>query len=67
MEEAEGFIKVISDKKTEEILGACIIGPKATELIAVFTLAISNKLKVRQIKETIFAHPTLSESIYEAL
>jgi dihydrolipoamide dehydrogenase len=67
IDETEGFIKVISDKKTEQILGASIIGPKATELIAVFTLAVSVNLKLSQIRQTIFAHPTLSESIHEAL
>jgi dihydrolipoamide dehydrogenase len=67
MDEAEGFIKVVSDTNKQEILGAFIIGPKATELISVFALAISNKLKSQQVKETIFAHPTLSESLHEAL
>ncbi|MBM3250065.1 MAG: dihydrolipoyl dehydrogenase [Candidatus Omnitrophica bacterium] len=67
LDEAEGFIKVLSNKDTDELLGATIIGPKATELIAVLTLAISCRLKAAQLKETIFAHPTLSESIREAL
>jgi len=67
LEETEGFIKVISHKKSDEILGASIIGPGATELIAILTVAISNGLKVSQIRNTIFAHPTLSESIHESL
>lgn len=67
LDEADGFIKIISDKKTGQILGAFIIGPQATELIAVLTLAVSSGLKVSQIQDTIFAHPTLSESISEAL
>ena len=67
IDETEGFIKVVSDKKTEQILGASIIGPKATELIAIFTLAVSVNLKLSQIRDTIFAHPTLSECITEAL
>lgn len=67
IDETEGFIKIISNRASEEILGASIIGPKATELIAIFTVAISARLKVSQIRETIFAHPTLSESIHEAL
>lgn len=67
MDEAEGFIKVVSDSKNGQLLGAFIIGPKATELIAVFAVALTSKLKISQIKETIFAHPTLSESIYESL
>jgi len=67
MEESEGFIKVISDDKSQEIIGATIIGPKATELIAVFCVAVSAHLKVNQLRDMIFAHPTLSESIREAM
>lgn len=67
LDETEGLIKIISDAKTEQILGACIIGPQATELISALTLAKSNHLKVSQIRDTIFAHPTLSESMAEAL
>lgn len=67
MEETEGFIKIVSDKKTGEIQGASIIGPRATELIGILTLAVSTHLKISQIQETIFAHPTLAESISDAL
>lgn len=67
LDETDGFIKIISDAKSGRILGASIIGPRATELIAVLTTAVSNSLKVSQLKDTIFAHPTLSESIHEAL
>jgi len=63
MDEAEGFIKIVSDKDSGLIVGASIIGPKATELIAVLTISITNSLKMSQVKETIFAHPTLSEAI----
>jgi len=67
LDETDGFIKIISAAKTGEVLGASIIGPRATELISVLTLAISCCLKISQIKETIFAHPTLSEAIGEAV
>ena len=67
LDEFEGFIKIISDKKTEQILGACIIGTRATELIAILTLAVSSHLKLSLLRDTIFAHPTVSESIGEAL
>jgi dihydrolipoamide dehydrogenase len=67
LNETEGFIKIISDKKTEEILGASIIGPRATEIISVLTVAMQNKIKTAQLKDTVFAHPTLSEIIQEAL
>jgi dihydrolipoamide dehydrogenase len=67
LDETEGFIKILSNELTGQALGASIIGPRATELIAVLTLAIQSRLNIRQIKETIFAHPTLSESISEAI
>lgn len=67
LDETDGFIKIISDKKTGLILGSAIIGPRATELISVLTLAISCGINTSQIRNTIFAHPTLSEIISEAL
>lgn len=66
LDEAEGFIKIVSDKKSGEILGASIIGPKATELISVISVAIYSRLKLEQLRNMIFAHPTLSESIPQA-
>lgn len=67
MEETEGFMKIISDNKSGQIIGASIIGPRATELIGILTLAIQSALKISQIQDAIFAHPTLSECISEAL
>ena len=67
LDEAEGFIKIISDSKTEKIIGASIIGPRATELIASLAIAASCRLTTLQIKDTIFAHPSLSEAIGESL
>ncbi|MCX5709251.1 MAG: dihydrolipoyl dehydrogenase [Candidatus Omnitrophica bacterium] len=67
IDEAEGFIKTVCEAKTGRLIGASIIGPKATELISIFGLAISNDLTAEQIKHTIFAHPSLSESIRESL
>jgi dihydrolipoamide dehydrogenase len=66
IDEPEGFVKIISDKE-ENLLGAGIIGPKATELIHVFALALHNRLTISQIRDTIFAHPTISEAIAETL
>ena len=65
LDETEGFLKVIFDKNSQDILGGVIIGPRATELIAILTLAVSSRLKVSQIRDTIFAHPSISESIAE--
>lgn len=67
LDETEGFLKIIADNKSQKLLGASIIGPKATELIGIFTLAITNGLTVSQVRDVIYAHPTLTESIGEAL
>jgi len=67
LDETEGFIKVISDDFTQQILGAAIIGPGACELIGIFTVAVSARLKVEKARDMIFAHPTLSESVRESL
>jgi len=66
LDETEGFIKISSEKNTGRIISAVIIGARATELIGILTLAIQNRLTISSIKNTIFAHPTLSESIGEA-
>jgi dihydrolipoamide dehydrogenase len=66
LDEAEGFVKILTEKNTQAIVGACIIGPRATELISILTLAISAKLTLQTVRDTIFAHPTLSEAIHEA-
>jgi len=66
LDESEGFIKIISDHE-KKLIGASIIGAKATELIGILSLAISNHLTFSQIRDTIFAHPTLSESIIEVI
>jgi dihydrolipoamide dehydrogenase len=64
--DAEGFVKVISDAKTGEILGVHIIGSEATELIAEYGLAMNLEATVEEIHHTIHAHPTLSEALAEA-
>jgi dihydrolipoamide dehydrogenase len=66
IDETEGFVKVIADKE-ENLLGASIIGPRATELIHILTLSLNNGFKISQIRETIFAHPTISEAIAETV
>lgn len=67
LDQTEGFIKIVSDKKTGRLLGGSIIGPKACELINILTLAVSTSLKLQELRDTIFAHPSLAESIQEAL
>jgi dihydrolipoamide dehydrogenase len=62
----EGFVKVVAEASTGRLLGAHIIGPRATDLIAEATLAVQNGLTLEQIDLTIHAHPTLPESLMEA-
>ncbi len=62
---AEGFIKVIRDKKYSEILGAHIVGPHATELIAEFVLGRHLESTVEEMEKAIHPHPTLSEGVAE--
>jgi dihydrolipoamide dehydrogenase len=64
--ETEGFVKVVADKKTGEILGAHIIGPEATEMIHEFAVGRTLEATVDEIMHTIHAHPTLSEAALEA-
>ncbi|HYC69577.1 MAG TPA: dihydrolipoyl dehydrogenase [Opitutaceae bacterium] len=64
--DAEGFVKVLSDADTGEILGVHIIGAEATELIAEYGVAMNLEATVEEIHHTIHAHPTLSEANAEA-
>ena len=61
-----GFVKIVGDKRYDEVLGIHIIGPKATELIAEATLGIKMETTVEEIANTIHAHPTLAEAMLEA-
>jgi dihydrolipoamide dehydrogenase len=64
--EIDGLVKIVSDLKTDRVLGVHIIGPHASDLIHEGTLAIRNGLMVKDVSETIHAHPTLSEVFMEA-
>jgi dihydrolipoyl dehydrogenase len=66
MEAAEGFVKLIADGQTDEILGAHIFGPNASELIAEMVLAMEYRATAEDIALTIHAHPTLAEAVHEA-
>jgi len=61
-----GWIKIISDTKYGEILGAHMIGPEVTELLPEFTLAHNMELTAEEIARNVHAHPSLSEVIMEA-
>ncbi len=64
--ERDGFIKIISDAKYGEILGASMIGPDVTELLPELTLARNAELTAVEIARNVHAHPTLSEALMEA-
>jgi dihydrolipoamide dehydrogenase len=64
--EEEGFVKIVADKKYDEILGAHIIGPHATEIIHECIVAMRLESTADELGRTIHAHPTVSESVMEA-
>ena len=64
--ESEGFVKIIADKKYDEVLGVHMIGPRSTELVAEAVLALRLECTVEEMIKTIHAHPTFSEAVGEA-
>jgi dihydrolipoamide dehydrogenase len=64
--EIEGFVKIVSEKRYDEVLGVHMIGPRATELVAEATLALRLECTVEELVRTIHAHPTMSEAVGEA-
>ena len=66
LHETDGFVKIISEKKYDEVLGVHIIGPHATELLAEACVGMQLETTADELGRTIHAHPTVSESIMEA-
>ncbi len=66
MNETEGIVKVVAKKDNKEIIGAQIVGPDASVMIAELALALQNKLSLKDIAHTIHTHPTLTEATMEA-
>jgi dihydrolipoamide dehydrogenase len=64
--ETEGLVKIVADKKYDEVLGVHMIGPRATELVAEATLALRLESTVEELMRTIHAHPTMAEAVGEA-
>jgi len=64
--QVEGMVKIVSDAKTDTILGVHIVGAHASEIIAEGVLAIEKKVKALELANTSHAHPTLSEAVKEA-
>ncbi len=66
IDDAEGFVKILADKKTDKVLGAHLIGPHAGELIAEIGVAMEFGASSEDIARTCHAHPTFSEAVKEA-
>ncbi|KAF4704606.1 hypothetical protein FOZ63_019483 [Perkinsus olseni] len=66
VDSTEGFVKVVSRKEDDKLLGACIVHASAGELIHPFVLAINYGASSEDVARTCFAHPTLSEAVREA-
>ena len=64
--ELEGFVKIVADRKYDEVLGVHMIGPRSTELVAEAVLALRLECTVEELIQTIHAHPTFSEAVGEA-
>jgi len=64
--EYQGFVKIITDEKYGEILGAQMVGPDVSELLPELTLAQRFELTAHEIARNVHAHPTLSEALMEA-
>jgi dihydrolipoamide dehydrogenase len=67
MGETEGMVKVIFDAKTGELLGAHMIGPEVTEMIQGYVVAKTLETTEQELIHTIFPHPTISETMHEAV
>jgi dihydrolipoamide dehydrogenase len=64
--ETEGFVKIVADKKYDEILGVHMIGPRSTELVAEAVLALRLECTVEELVKTIHPPPTVSAAVGEA-
>ncbi|WP_109508249.1 dihydrolipoyl dehydrogenase [Nocardioides speluncae] len=67
MAEGVGFVKIVADAEHNEIVGAHMIGPEVTELLPALTLAQQWDLTADEVARNVFAHPTLSEAMKEAV
>jgi pyruvate/2-oxoglutarate dehydrogenase complex dihydrolipoamide dehydrogenase (E3) component len=62
-DESRGFMKAIVDARTKQILGAAVLGIEGGEIVAMFEIAIMGRLPYTMLRDGIFAHPTLAESL----
>lgn len=66
LDASDGFVKIVSEKRYDEVLGVHILGPHATELIAEAGLMLQTECTTEEVARLMHAHPTLSESVMEA-
>ena len=66
MEEREGHVKLIADAATDRLLGAHIVGPRASDLIAELAFALEMQASAEDIARSVHAHPTLPEAVKQA-
>jgi dihydrolipoamide dehydrogenase len=64
--ETDGFVKIVADKKYDEVLGVHMIGARSTELVAEATVALRLEATVEELIRTMHAHPTMAEAVGEA-
>src|SRR6202000_1231310 len=67
MGETEGLVKTVFDAKTGELLGAHMVGAEVTEMIQGYTIAKTGERTEVDVMETVFPHPTVSETMHEAV
>lgn len=65
--ETKGFVKVIADKETRKLIGAALVGVAAADLLSVFASLVTIGADIDAAKDVIYAHPTVSETLSEAL
>ena len=65
-DDSRGFVKIVSDPATGVVLGGSIVGRHAAELIAVLALAVSAGLRVTDLHESLFVHPSMAEALSDA-
>ena len=66
MQETDGFVKIVADKRSKRLLGLHVVGPEASDLISEGAVALSSGASLESIAHTIHPHPTLSEALMEA-
>lgn len=67
MGEAEGFVKLVGDRNTRKIIGGTVVGVHGTDMLSTISNIIASGLTIDAAAHVIYAHPTISESIHEAL